>query len=112
MSPHKCLRGSSTCTFQLSIYDMIDERLVGCLGFNGTLSQYFNLQRVVSQKGRKKDEGKMSKQPPPAPTAGAIGPCPTAIQISRTPRHSQKEITCHTDLHLVKLSSETYSQTD
>ena len=30
---------------------------------------------------------KMSKQPPPAPTAGTIGPCPTMIQISRTPRH-------------------------
>ena len=30
---------------------------------------------------------KISKQPPPAPTASAIGPCPTIIQISRTPRH-------------------------
>ena len=29
----------------------------------------------------------MSKQPPPAPIASAIGPCPTIIQISRTPRH-------------------------
>ena len=29
----------------------------------------------------------MSKQPPPAPTARTIGPCPTIIQISRTPRH-------------------------
>ena len=30
---------------------------------------------------------KMSKHPPPAPTASAIRPCPTIIQISRTPRH-------------------------
>ena len=30
---------------------------------------------------------KMSKQAPPAPTASAVGPCPTIIQISRTPRH-------------------------
>ena len=30
---------------------------------------------------------KMSKQPPPAPTASAEGPCPTLIQTSRTPRH-------------------------
>ena len=30
---------------------------------------------------------KMSKQPPPAPTARAVGPCPTFIQTSRTPRH-------------------------
>ena len=29
----------------------------------------------------------MSKQPPPAPTASAVGPCPTLIQNSRTPRH-------------------------
>ena len=30
---------------------------------------------------------KMSKQPPPTPTASAIGPCSTIIQISRMPRH-------------------------
>ena len=30
---------------------------------------------------------KMSKQPPSAPTVSAVGPCPTVIQISRTPRH-------------------------
>ena len=30
---------------------------------------------------------KMPKQPPPAPTASTIGPCPTIIQISRTPWH-------------------------
>ena len=24
---------------------------------------------------------KMAKQPPPAPTASAVGPCPTVIQI-------------------------------
>ena len=29
----------------------------------------------------------MSKQPPPAPTASAVSPCPTMIQISWTPRH-------------------------
>ena len=29
----------------------------------------------------------MSKQPPPVPTASAIGPCSTVIQISRTSRH-------------------------
>ena len=27
----------------------------------------------------------MSKQPPPAPTASTVRPCPTIIQISRTP---------------------------
>ena len=29
----------------------------------------------------------MSRQPPPASIASAVGPCPTIIQISRTPRH-------------------------
>ena len=29
----------------------------------------------------------MSKQPSPAPTASAVGPCPTLFQTSRTPRH-------------------------
>ena len=29
----------------------------------------------------------MSKKPQPAPTANTVGPCPTNIQISRTPRH-------------------------
>ena len=28
---------------------------------------------------------KMSKQPPPAPTASAVGPCPTIIQIEGHP---------------------------
>ena len=29
--------------------------------------------------------GKMSKQPPPAPTASAVGPCHTVIQIVGRP---------------------------
>ena len=29
----------------------------------------------------------MSKQPSPAPTVSAVSPCPTIIQVSRTPRH-------------------------
>ena len=33
------------------------------------------------------DERKLSKQPPPAPTASAADHCPTQIQISRTPWH-------------------------
>ena len=35
------------------------------------------------------DERKMSKQPLPAPTASAVGPCPTIIQISKTPRYGK-----------------------
>ena len=84
--------------------------LVGCFGFNGPLRQYFSLYRAVSQRfgwlfwvkrpfetvfqsissrlpkrGRKRreriDERKMSKQPPPAPTASAVGPCPTVSKL-------------------------------
>ena len=67
-----------------------DSWLVGCFGFNGPLRQYFSLYRAVSQReGERGEKGqmreKMSKQPPPAPTASATGPCPTIIQISRTP---------------------------
>ena len=61
-----------------------------CFVLNGPLRQYFSLYRAVSQReGERTDrrEKKMSKQPPPAPTASTVGPCPTIIQISRTPRH-------------------------
>ena len=43
--------------------------------------------REGERKGKRKTREKMSKHPPPAPTASAIGPCPTISQISRTPRH-------------------------
>ena len=33
---------------------------------------------------------KMSKQPPPAPTASAVGPCPTVIQIVGRPAFDYK----------------------
>ena len=66
--------------------------LVGCFGFNGPLRQYFSLYRAVSQREGERGEKrqmreKMSKQPPPAPTASATGPCPIIIQTSRTHRH-------------------------
>ena len=64
--------------------------LVGCFGFNGPLRQYFSLYRAVSRReGERGEKGqmrvKMSKQPPPAPTASAVGPCPTEIQIVGRP---------------------------
>ena len=63
--------------------------LVGCFGFNGPLRQYFSLYRAVSkregERGEKIDESKMSKPPPPAPIASAIGPCPTVIKIVGRP---------------------------
>ena len=67
-----------------------DGWLVGCFGFNGPLRQYFSLYRTVSQReGERGEKGqmrvKMSKHPPPAPTASAVGPCPTVIQIVGRP---------------------------
>ena len=64
--------------------------LVGCFRFSCPLRQYFSLYRAVSQReGERGEKGqrrvKMSKQPPPAPTASAIGPCPTIIQIVGRP---------------------------
>ena len=55
-------------------------------GFDGLLRCYFSLFWAVSERGQekreKKDERKMSKQLPTAPTASAIGPCPT-ITLSK-----------------------------
>ena len=60
--------------------------LVGCFGFNSPLRQYFSLYRAVSQReGERGERGqmrvKMSKQPPPAPTASAVGPCHTVSKL-------------------------------
>ena len=45
----------------------------------------------LPERGRKKresiDERKNVQTTPPEPTASTIGPCPTVIQVSRTPRH-------------------------
>ena len=64
--------------------------MVGCFRFNGPFRQYFSLYRAISQReGERGEKGqtriKMSKQPPPAPTASKIGPCPTVIQIVGRP---------------------------
>ena len=63
--------------------------MVGCFGFNGPLRQYFSLYRAVSQReGERRemiDERKNVQTPLPAPTASAIGPCPTVIKIVGRP---------------------------
>ena len=63
--------------------------LVGCFGFNGPFRQYFSLYRAVSQReGERReriDKSKIVQTIPPAPTASAIGPCPTAIKIVGRP---------------------------
>ena len=86
-----------TCTCILSDFKTRNFNymaLVGCSGFNDPLRQYFSPHRAVSQReGERKEKRymreKMSKQPPFAPIASAIGPFPTIIQISKTPRHGK-----------------------
>ena len=63
--------------------------LVGCIGFNSPLRQYFSLYWAISQRGgkeeRKDKESKNVQTTPPAPTASAVGPCPNVIQIVGRP---------------------------
>ena len=64
--------------------------LVG-FSLKGPFRQYFSLYRAVTQNGGEKkemiDERKNVQTAPHAPTGNAVGPCPTTIKISRTPRH-------------------------
>ena len=83
------LFSKSRCSHEISLVHLVGW-LVDCFGFNDPLRQYFSLYRVVSQREEERGEKgqrrvKMSKQPPPAPTASAIGPCPTIIQIVGRP---------------------------
>ena len=69
----------------------MDGWLVGCLfRFNGPLRQYYTVYigpspREGDEERKHSQEKKMFKQPPPAPTASAIGPC-HVNQIKTTPR--------------------------
>ena len=45
---------------------------------------------------------KMSKHPPPAPTASAVGPCPTVIRIVGRPGTLGEE-KCHLNIFIGKL---------
>ena len=68
---------------------MVSKVLVGCFAFNGPLRQYCSLYWSVSQReGERRertDESKNVQTTPPAPTASAIGPCPTVIKIVGRP---------------------------
>ena len=62
--------------------------LVGRFGLKGSISVYIG---GLPDRGRKKrkmiDERKYVQITPHAPSASAVCPCPTIIQISRTHRH-------------------------
>ena len=79
----------AVATFQETLIKHLFGWLDG-FGLNGPLRQYFSLYRAVSQReGERGEKGqmrvKMSKQLPPAPTASAVGPCPTVIHIVGRP---------------------------
>ena len=58
----------------------------GLTALRDSISVYIGPSRKEREKEERKDRGeKMSKQPPPAPTASAIGPCPIIIQIVGRP---------------------------
>ena len=60
--------------------------LDSCLGFNGLLRLFQSISdRLPKREKEKRKDGRERKCP--APTASAIGPCHTIIQISRTFRH-------------------------
>ena len=64
------------------------------LGFNGPLRQYFSLYQAVPQReGEMTEERKQMSKYPTRPVCKPVGPCPTLIQISWTPR--QRKFTQH-----------------
>ena len=65
-------------------------RFLASFGFGNPLRQYFSLYRAVSytegERVRERiEESKNVQKNPPAPTASAIGPCPTTTQIVERP---------------------------
>ena len=76
---------SATLPIALRGPAVLEDLMVGCFGYNGPLRQYFSLYWAVSQRKReireRIDESKNVQTTPPAPTASAIGPCPTVIKI-------------------------------
>ena len=52
---------------------------------------------------------KMSKQPPPAPTASAVGPCPTVIQIVGRPGTGSLTSTTRPPTNLIYIGGAFYT---
>ena len=55
---------------------------------------------------------KMSKQPPPAPTASAISPCPTVIEIVGRPGTGSCPAPLHHSTTPLSLKNPSYTQRD
>ena len=70
--------------------DVVCRWLVGCFGFNGLLRQisvYIGpfLKKKEKKRRERIDESKNVQTTSPAPTASAVGPCPTVIQMVGRP---------------------------
>ena len=63
------------------IFNYNSSWLVGCFGYNGPLRRSGRLPLRGRKRRENPEESKMSKQSPHAPTASAICPFPTIIQI-------------------------------
>ena len=62
--------------------------VLGLTALRDSISVYIGPSPREREKETRKDRReKKCPNNPPAPTASAVGPCPTFIQISRTPRH-------------------------
>ena len=61
----------------------------GLKGVWDSISVYIGPSPREREKEKRNDrrEKKCPNNPPPAPNASTVGPCPTLLQISRTPRH-------------------------
>ena len=60
------------------------------LGLRPFETVFQSISGRLPERGRKKRNDRREKNvqtPQPAPTASAVGPCPTRIQINRTSRH-------------------------
>ena len=88
------------CIFIIDICSVNMYTLVGwlfVLGVRPFETVFQSTSGRLPERGRKKrneTREKMSKQPPPAPTASAVGPCPTLIQISSTVTETDRTKLC------------------
>ena len=89
-----CLYSYSIKPFQEPVYSLKADSGIDYFGFIDPLRnisvyvRQYPIQRRRKKRERNDSREKQNfKQPPSAPTASIVGPCPTIIQINRTPWH-------------------------
>ena len=86
------IKKNASCSEQLDNNKATGDWLVVVFGLTALETVFQSISGRLPESGRKKREmideiKKISKQPPPAPSASAVGRCPTITQIGRTRRH-------------------------